>query len=199
MKICFIILSLLLISSIICKNENDSRIDFNLDFENDVAQTTISVTKNIIYYARIIKVEDGKYVNFELTMDYTVNSPFTKFVFHQYNIFIDGDFHSTYDISLSKNKKGNKLVLNGDHKVSNTLENRYNGIEFVSSCDIPNLQLKIEITTKDPDKTLNIINIIIIVLVVGIAIFCAVAFFCVCVCLRCLKRNPQNNSGYAPI
>ena len=93
MKICFIILSLLLISSIICKSENDSSIDINLDFENDVAQTIISVTKNITYYAEIIGVEDGKYVKFELTMDYTVNSPFTKFVFHQYKIFIDGDFH----------------------------------------------------------------------------------------------------------
>ena len=67
--------------------------------------------------------------------------------------------------------------------------NRYNGIEFVSSCDIPNLQLKIEITTKDPFITLKIIFIIIIVLIIGIAIFCAV----------CKKRNPQNNPGYALI
>ena len=49
MKICFIILSLLFIYSIICKNDNS--IDIDLDFGGDVAQTIISIEKNITYYA----------------------------------------------------------------------------------------------------------------------------------------------------
>ena len=203
MKICFIILSLLFIYSIICKNDNSIHID--LDFGGDVAQTIISIEKNITYYAKIKGVDDNKYVEIELTMDYTKNSPFTKFIFHQYNEFIDGDIHSSYNISLSENKKENKLVLNGEHKITSVFGNHYNLIEFVSSCDIPNLQIKVEITTRKESKEspltifiIIIIIIIIILFVVGVAI-CTAIFFGFCHCLGCFKSNQQNNPVYAPI
>ena len=54
MKICFIILSLLLITSINYRNETENetneRSEIKLDFKNKVAQTTISIKKNITYY-----------------------------------------------------------------------------------------------------------------------------------------------------
>ena len=84
MKICFIILSLLLITSINYKNDSESgtneRSEIKLDFKNMVAQTTISIKKNITYYARLVDADDGKRVEFQLTMDNNITSPFTKFI-----------------------------------------------------------------------------------------------------------------------
>ena len=207
MKICFIILSLLVITSINYQNETESetneRSEIKLNFINRVAQTTISIEKNITYYAYLEGADGGQNVEFQLTMDNTITSPFTKFIVLEDIQGIDIYRIDRYDIDLSQNHKANKLVLIGNYQ-AHSLICVSNSFEFVSSCDISNLQIKITITGKSNGEKfaeglamiILIPIIIVFIIVFGLVIICLVACG-ICSCTLCSKQ--QINPGFAPI
>ena len=204
MKSCFIILSLLLIFSINCKNEEDEKIKIDLLFTNGVAETTISIKKNITYYIYLDKEScDAQNVEFELTMENISTSPLTKFRALEHVMGIDIDRRDKYDIDLSEKQKANDLVLIGNYK-SHSFWCSSNNIEFVSSCDIPNLKIKITVIVgKSAGEKVKegissfILTILIVfgVVVIGLVILCLVA--CGICCTS--KRNQQIQPVYAPI
>lgn len=206
MKICAIILPLLLIVSINSKNETESEaIEIKLNYINRIAQTTISIKKNITYYAGLEGANSGQDVEFELTIDNTATSPFTKFIVKEYIQGIDMSGVYSYDIDLSQNQKSNKLVLIGKYQ-AHSLVCVSNRIEFVSSCDIPNLQIKITVTGKSNGEKfaeglsmLILIPIIIaLIIIVGLVLCCFIACG-VCSCMVTSKKNQQIQPLYAPI
>ena len=206
MKICFIILFLLLITSINYRNETENetneRSEIKLDFKNKVAQTTISIKKNITYYGYLEGATGGQNVEFQITMDNTITSPFTKFIVVEDITTIDNYNLDSYDIDLSQNQKANKLVLIGNYKKHNLMV-KSNKFEFVSSCDIPNLQIKITITGKSTGEEIQdgITKIIIIFIVVVVILSLIVIIFLVSsgLCYYPICPKKQVNPTYAPI
>ena len=209
MKICFIILSLLVITSINYQNETESetneRSEIKLDFKNKVAQTTISIKKNITYYAYLKGADGGQNVEFQLTMDNTIESPFTKFIVLENIQGIDIYRVDSYDIDLSQKQKANKLVLIGNYQ-AHSLICVSNSFEFVSSCDIPNLQIKITITGKSNGEKFEeaLLMIILIPIIIAFIIIFGIVMCClfacgICSCAVCSKQNQQINPPFAPI
>ena len=206
MKICAIILSLLLIVSINGKNETESEsIEIKLNFVNGIAQTTTSIKKNITYYVKLEGANGGQDVEFELTMDNTATSSLTKFIVKERIEGIDTSRVDSYDIDLSKNQKANKLVLIGKYQ-AHSLFCVSNNIEFVSSCDIPNLQIKITVTGKSNGEKiaeglslLILIPIIVAVIIVLALVTCCLIACGVCTCMATSKQNQQIQPLYAPI
>ena len=193
MKSCFIFLTLLLIFSINKASEEEYSI--NLPFKNGVAETTISIKKNTTYCGRLEGVTDEKKVEFELMVENASTSPLTKFQVAEYVQGIDLERTYRYDIDLSEKQKSNNLVLSGNYK-KHSFWCRRHYIEFKSSCDIPNFQIKITVSEKSTDKStesfiLTIVICIVIIIVIGICI-CIVSIFV-------SKRNQKIQPTYAPI
>ena len=102
---------------------------------------------------------------------------------------------------MSQNQKANKLILIGNYHAHNLLC-QSNKLEFVSSCDIPNLQIKITIGGKTHGEeirdSISKIVIIIIIIVVIIA-FLIIIFVFSDVCYYSICPKKQINPTYAPI
>lgn len=206
MKSLFIILSLLLFILVISKNEalNEESEKIHLDFGSFSGFTNISIQKNVTYYSEIDNLTIGNDLEFELTIDDIKVSPFTKFGVRDCWNFVDTVVWSFHNIEFSQKQKGNELVLIGRFENKNSCSYKTKTIEFVSSCDIPNLLIKATIVSSIPPKknedsknTFTIVIIIILIVVFCIS-GCIVAIIIKC-CKLCQKQNSDIKPEYAPI
>ena len=192
---------LLLIFSINKTNEEENW--FNLPFKNGVAETTISIKKNTTYHAHLTGANDGQNIEFELVVENASTSPLNYFNVVKVIESLDVSKFTSH-IDLSEKQKSNNLVLSGNYTTSSFFTPHYY-IGFSSSCDIPNLQIKITISanakstekstesTESTGKTfiLTVVLFIVIVSIIGICI-CIVSIFI-------SKRNQKIQPTYAPI
>ncbi len=158
MKPFFIILSLLLITLVVSKNEalNEISGSIHLDFGSFSGFTKISIQKNVTYYSEIDNLIIGRDLEFELIMDDIKVSPFTKFGVHDCWNFIDTIVPSFTSIKFSQKQKENELVLIGRLENKNSCSYKAKTIEFISSCDIPNLRIRATIVSSiEPTKEKN--------------------------------------------
>ena len=149
---------------------------------------TFSIKANVTYYA-FIKAEHGQKITIELSLDSSFQkSPFRYLNVNEYNTRY-GIIMDSYSLILEGKIKNNKFVLSGDYHI-NWIGIQYINLEFKSSCDISNLQIKIKVEGMTSEEGIGALILIFILIPIIICLIVCAIIIAVSCGLCCSQKPP---------